>query len=94
MFNDLHRGRSDQFESDCLADCVYDAFAGFLILVWLALVAAGSLILDGFRGDSVIVLGSLRTAQLLNLAVLMTALAGLHVLARRKPPLSDRPNPD
>lgn len=71
-----------------------DAFAGFLILAWLALTAAGSLILDGFRGDSVIVLGSLRTSQLLSLAILLIALAGLHVLARRDLLLSAPSNLD
>jgi phosphatidylglycerol:prolipoprotein diacylglycerol transferase len=61
------------------------AFSGFLFLIWLSMMAAGRLLLEGFRGDSVIILGSLRSVQLMSLAVLLTALALLHVLARRKP---------
>jgi phosphatidylglycerol:prolipoprotein diacylglycerol transferase len=39
-------------------------FPGFLFLLWLGMTAAGRLLLEGFRGDSVIVFGSLRSAQL------------------------------
>ena len=58
------------------------AFPGFLFLTWLALAAASRLFLEAFRGDSVIVLGSLRAAQLMSLIILGTALLGLHRRAR------------
>ena len=58
------------------------AFSGLLFLAWLAMTAAGRLFLEAFRGDSVIVLGSLRAAQLISLAVLGGTLFGLHRRAR------------
>jgi len=58
------------------------AFPGFLFLTWLALAAASRLFLEAFRGGSVIVLGSLRAAQLMSLIILGTALLGLHRRAR------------
>src|SRR3990172_8959853 len=57
-------------------------FPGFLFLAWLAMTAASRLFLEAFRGDSVIVLGSLRAAQLVSLVVLGGALLGLHQRAR------------
>jgi prolipoprotein diacylglyceryl transferase len=60
-----------------------DAFPGFLFLAWLALSAQSRLFLEAFRGDSVIILGNLRQAQLVSLLVLLLALGSLHILARR-----------
>ena len=57
-------------------------FPGFLFLAWLAMTAARRLFLEAFRGDSVIVLGSLRAAQLISLVVLGAALLGLNQRAR------------
>ena len=57
-------------------------FPGFLFLAWLAMTGASRLFLEAFRGDSVIVLGSLRAAQLISLIVLGAALLGLHQRAR------------
>jgi prolipoprotein diacylglyceryltransferase len=57
-------------------------FSGFVFLTWLALAAASRLFLEAFRGDSLIVLGSFRSAQLLSLAILGAALLGLHFRAR------------
>ena len=57
-------------------------FPGFLFLAWLAMTAASRLFLEAFRGDSVIVLGSLRAAQLISLVVLGAALLGLNQRAR------------
>jgi len=57
-------------------------FPGFLFLAWLAMAAASRLFLEAFRGDSVIVLGSLRAAQLISLIVLGAALLGLNQRAR------------
>jgi prolipoprotein diacylglyceryltransferase len=58
-------------------------FNGFLFLEWLAMTAFGRMILESFRGDSVIVLGSLRVAQGISAGILLTALGAIHVLARR-----------
>lgn len=58
------------------------AFSGFLFLAWLALAAASRLFLEAFRGDSLIVLGSLRAAQVASLIVLGVALLGMHRRAR------------
>lgn len=60
------------------------AYPGFLFLSWLALAAGSRLFLEGFRGDSVIILGTLRSAQLSSLAVLVACLAALHLRARRE----------
>jgi phosphatidylglycerol---prolipoprotein diacylglyceryl transferase len=51
-----------------------DLFPGFQFLLWVTLSAAARLFLEGFRGDSAIVLGGLRTAQLAALAVLLLGL--------------------
>jgi phosphatidylglycerol:prolipoprotein diacylglycerol transferase len=55
------------------------AFPGFLFLAWLTLSAAARLFLESFRGDSAVMLGGLRSAQVLALAVL---LAGLWLMSR------------
>ncbi len=60
-------------------------FPGLLFLAFAALTAAARLFLEAFRGDSVIVFGGLRQAQLVALGVLIVALAGLHLRARSKP---------
>lgn len=56
--------------------------AGFLFLTWVALAALSRLILEAFRGDSVVAFESLRSAQLVSLFVLAAALMGLHLLWR------------
>lgn len=58
------------------------AFPGFLFLVWVAMAAASRLFLEGFRGDSVTVFGTLRGAQLASLAVLALALVSVHLRAK------------
>ncbi|MEX0788582.1 MAG: prolipoprotein diacylglyceryl transferase family protein [Anaerolineales bacterium] len=60
------------------------AFPSFLFLSWLTLAAGSRLFLEAFRGDSVIVLSTLRSAQLVSLAVLAAALSALHSRARRE----------
>ncbi len=55
---------------------------GALFLVWVGLSAAGRLFLEAFRGDSVVVFGSLRSAQLVSLVLLALALIGLHLRVR------------
>lgn len=56
---------------------------GFLFLTWVALTALCRLILEAFRGDSVVVLESLRGAQLASLSILVAALVGMHLLMRK-----------
>jgi phosphatidylglycerol:prolipoprotein diacylglycerol transferase len=58
----------------------WDAFPGFTFLSWLAMAAAARLFLEAFRGDSVIILGSVRSAQVISLVVLMGAMLGLHIM--------------
>lgn len=60
--------------------------AGLVALSWLALAAGSRLLLEGFRGDSLLVFGGLRQAQLISLAVLLVALLGLHLRARDTAP--------
>lgn len=57
-------------------------FTGFLFLAWVALAAASRLFLEGFRGDSVIVLGTIRSAQLASLGVLLATMLAMHLRAR------------
>lgn len=61
-------------------------FPGYAFLRFTALTAALRLILEAFRGDSLVILGGLRTMQVVNLTVLLLALLGLHLLARRGVP--------
>ena len=58
------------------------AFGGFLFFAWLGMAAASRLFVEGFRGDSTIVLGGLRAAQLTALGVLAVVLVGLYLRAR------------
>lgn len=57
---------------------------GFLFLAWVALSALSRLALEAFRGDSIVAFGSLRSAQLVSIAVLAIALVGMHMLVRRQ----------
>ena len=56
--------------------------AGFLFLVFVALTALSRLVIEAFRGDSIIAYGSVRSAQLGSLLVLVMVLVGMHLLAR------------
>ncbi|GMR10708.1 MAG: prolipoprotein diacylglyceryl transferase [Anaerolineae bacterium] len=56
---------------------------GILFLAWLSLAAASRLFLEAFRGDSVIVFDALRLPQLLGLAILLAAMAGIQLRARK-----------
>jgi phosphatidylglycerol:prolipoprotein diacylglycerol transferase len=62
----------------------WDAFPGFIFLSWVAMAAAARLFLETFRGDSVIILGSIRSAQVVSLAVLLGAMLGMHMLGRNQ----------
>lgn len=61
----------------------WSIFPGFIFLSWAGLTAIARLFLEGFRGDSVIILGSLRSAQVVSLVVLVVVLMGMHLLGRR-----------
>ncbi len=52
----------------------HSPFPGFIFLAWLALVALARLFLEAFRGDSVIVAGGIRQAQLAAMVALLLAL--------------------
>jgi phosphatidylglycerol:prolipoprotein diacylglycerol transferase len=76
-------------------------FNGFQFLTYLGLAAIQRFLIEAFRGDSLIVLGSIRSAQLISLIVLIIALVGLHLQARKvafiEPRLPDdlpTPTPD
>lgn len=59
-----------------------NSFSSFLALSWMGLTAGSRLFLEAFRGDSVIVLGSLRGAQVISFPVLIGAMLGLSYLGR------------
>ncbi|MEJ2010859.1 MAG: prolipoprotein diacylglyceryl transferase [Anaerolineales bacterium] len=58
---------------------------GFLFFALLTCHSLARLFLEAFRGDSLIVAGSLRMGQVLSLAVLASSLLALHLLSRRTP---------
>jgi prolipoprotein diacylglyceryltransferase len=58
--------------------------AGTLFLAFVALTAAWRLFLEAFRGDSVVILGGLRSAQIIAWLVLAAALFGLDRLKHRE----------
>jgi prolipoprotein diacylglyceryl transferase len=60
-------------------------FGGFLFFTWVIMLSASTLFLEAFRGDSVIILGSIRSAQVLNLLILLASFIGLHLLVRSSP---------
>jgi prolipoprotein diacylglyceryl transferase len=62
----------------------WNVFPGFTFLSWAILAAGSRLFLEAFRGDSSIILGSLRSAQVISLAVLVVAMLGLHFIAKQK----------
>lgn len=59
--------------------------SGFLFFALLTCHSLARLFLEAFRGDSLIVAGSLRIAQVLSLAALAGSLLALHLLSRRTP---------
>lgn len=58
----------------------WNTFPGFTFLSWVVMTAAARLFLEAFRGESVIILGSVRSAQVVSLAVLLGAMLGMHLL--------------
>lgn len=61
----------------------WKVFPGFVFLSWLGLTALSRLLIEAFRGDSLIMAGSLRSAQVISLGVLVLVMVGMHVLGRR-----------
>ncbi|MCH7588499.1 MAG: prolipoprotein diacylglyceryl transferase [Chloroflexi bacterium] len=59
-------------------------FPGFTFLAWVALSATSQIFLEAFRGDSIIILNSLRRNQVVGLVIMLAALLGLHLLVREK----------
>ncbi len=57
-------------------------FGGFLILSYLAMAGVSRFVIEAFRGDSVIILDSLRAAQVLSLILVLATLLALHLRAR------------
>jgi phosphatidylglycerol:prolipoprotein diacylglycerol transferase len=57
-------------------------FPGCAFGLWVALASASRLFLEAFRGDSVLIAGGVRAAQVVALFLLVSALIGLHGLAR------------
>ena len=60
-------------------------FPGFAFAVLLALTAGARLVIEAWRGDSVVWFGWMRAAQLVSLAILLGALEVLRRLARSSP---------
>ncbi len=58
------------------------SFSGFIFTLFVALAAISRLFLEGFRGDSSIVFGSIRSAQLISFVVMIFVLIALHLLSR------------
>ncbi len=59
-----------------------EPFPGFSFLLWAALASGSRLVLEAFRGDSVLILGGFRAAQIGAFAILFLALIVLRRLAR------------
>ena len=56
---------------------------GILFLSWVALTTGGRLFLEAFRGDSVIIFSSIRSAQVTSLITLLAVMWGLRRLSMR-----------
>ncbi len=67
------------------------AFSGFIFTLFVALAAISRLFLECFRGDSSIVFGSIRSAQLISFAVMIFALIALHLLSRNNVEMKAQP---
>ncbi len=58
--------------------------SGFVFVSWMAMTALSRLLLEAFRGDSVIVLGGVRSAQLISLAIILASMLTLHLLVSKR----------
>lgn len=59
-------------------------FPGFVFLSWFGMSVLGRMFIEAFRGDSVIIFGALRSAQVVSLGVLVLVMVGMHLLGRRQ----------
>ena len=59
-------------------------FPGFVFLSWIGMSVLGRMFIEAFRGDSVIIFGALRSAQVVSLGVLVLVMVGMHLLGRRQ----------
>jgi phosphatidylglycerol:prolipoprotein diacylglycerol transferase len=57
-------------------------FDGFLFLSFIGMTSTLRFVVEAFRGDSWIMIGSLRSAQVISLLLLITVLIGLHLKAQ------------
>lgn len=53
--------------------------AGMYTLTFVSLTSAAHLLLEGFRGDSALIFGGVRQAQIISLAILLAALIGIRM---------------
>jgi phosphatidylglycerol:prolipoprotein diacylglycerol transferase len=60
-----------------------EAPAGRLFLIFVALTAGSRLFLEAFRGDSLIILGGLRSTQIIVWLILAATLVGLDRIKRK-----------
>jgi prolipoprotein diacylglyceryltransferase len=63
------------------------SFPGFLFLSWVGMTAIAELFLEAFRGDSIIILETIRQGQVLSLMVLLGAMGAMYWRGR----LQDQP---
>jgi phosphatidylglycerol:prolipoprotein diacylglycerol transferase len=59
------------------------SFPGLIFLIWVVLASFSRLLLEAFRGDSVLILGGFRAAQIAALLTLLLALIVVRRLARK-----------
>ena len=62
---------------------------GVLFLAYIAMAAGTRLFLEAFRGDSLLVMGGFRAAQILSWGVLAASLGGISYLKRAQPHAQD-----
>ncbi len=62
------------------------SYPGFLFLLFLGFTAASRVILEAWRGDSVIILGMFRQPQVVGLGALVLVLVAMHFLSRGSAP--------
>ena len=65
--------------------------SGVLFLAYVAMAAGSRLFIGAFRGDSLLVLGGFRAAQILSWGVLAASLWGIAHLKHPRPPIQDSP---
>jgi phosphatidylglycerol:prolipoprotein diacylglycerol transferase len=59
-------------------------FPGFIFTLWILLTAIDRLFLEAFRGDSILIVDGLRSAQVVSLALAVAAMLGFYFLTGRQ----------